>query len=251
MEMLRRSSVFAAEVFDRSPTDKELVSQAKALCRDYIHSRLNRAGIGWSKPEHGLAASGGTLGEVSGVLLWLGDELEYLRPNVYRNVARQLNITVASESIVSDAFLAVAADIFSTGVTWGKVVSLYAVAGALAVDCVRHGHPAMVHTIVDCMGEFVRKSLTSWLKRRGGWVQTSVVSYVTNLRNQSTSHSSSLTCDFLTIYPALQEENNDKFTDANWTGIRTTLQGDMSGNTANLPSITWRLKVTTGSSSLT
>lgn len=73
MEMLRRSSVFAAEVFDRSPTDKELVSQAKALCRDYIHSRLNRAGIGWSKPEHGLAASGGTLGEVSSVLLWLGE----------------------------------------------------------------------------------------------------------------------------------------------------------------------------------
>ena len=58
-----------------------------------------------------------------------------------------------------------------SGVTWGKVVSLYAVAGALAVDCVRHGHPAMVHTIVDCMGEFVRKSLTSWLKRRGGWVR--------------------------------------------------------------------------------
>ncbi|XP_056133228.1 bcl-2-related ovarian killer protein homolog A isoform X2 [Lampris incognitus] len=161
MEMLRRSSVFAAEVmevFDRSPTDKELVSQAKALCRDFIHSRLNRAGIGWHKPEHGLSASGGPLGEISSVLLWLGDELEYLRPNIYRNVARQLNITVASESVVSDALLAVAADIFST------------VAGALAVDCVRHGHPAMVHTIVDCIGEFVRKSLTSWLKRRGGWV---------------------------------------------------------------------------------
>lgn len=45
----------------------------------------------------------------------LGDELEYLRPNVYRNVARQLNITVTSENIVSDAFLAVAAEIFSTG----------------------------------------------------------------------------------------------------------------------------------------
>uniref|UniRef100_A0A8C8IPZ9 Bcl-2 Bcl-2 homology region 1-3 domain-containing protein n=1 Tax=Oncorhynchus tshawytscha TaxID=74940 RepID=A0A8C8IPZ9_ONCTS len=177
MEMLRRSSVFAAEVmevFDRSPTDKELVSQAKALCRDFIHSRLNRTGIGWSKAEHQLSASGGTLGEISSVLVWLGDELEYLRPNIYRNVARQLNITVASESVVSDAFLAVAAEIFSTeysiyGITWGKVVSLYAVAGALAVDCVRHGHPAMVHTIVDCMGEFVRKSLVSWLKRRGGW----------------------------------------------------------------------------------
>lgn len=61
-----------------------------------------------------------------------------------------------------------------SGVTWGKVVSLYAVAGALAVDCVRHGHPAMVHTIVDCMGEFVRKSLTSWLRRRGGWVRSHI-----------------------------------------------------------------------------
>lgn len=73
MEMLRRSSVFAAEVFDRSPTDKELVSQAKALCRDYIHSRLSRAGIGWSKADNGLPASGGTLKEVSSVLLWLGE----------------------------------------------------------------------------------------------------------------------------------------------------------------------------------
>uniref|UniRef100_A0A8C5WTH2 Uncharacterized protein n=1 Tax=Laticauda laticaudata TaxID=8630 RepID=A0A8C5WTH2_LATLA len=35
MEVLRRSSVFAAEVmevFDRTPTDKELVSQAKPIC---------------------------------------------------------------------------------------------------------------------------------------------------------------------------------------------------------------------------
>lgn len=73
MEMLRRSSVFAAEVmevFDRSPTDKELVSQSKMLCRDYIHSRLNKAGIGWTKSE--LGSTGGTLGEVSTVLLWLG-----------------------------------------------------------------------------------------------------------------------------------------------------------------------------------
>lgn len=57
-------------------------------------------------------------------------------------------------------------------------MSLYAVAGALAVDCVRHGHPAMVHTIVECMGEFVRKSLVSWLKRRGGWVSNKSINSV-------------------------------------------------------------------------
>ncbi|XP_052658742.1 bcl-2-related ovarian killer protein isoform X1 [Harpia harpyja] len=172
MEVLRRSSVFAAEVmevFDRSPTDKELVSQAKALCRDYINSRLIRAGVSWSKPECNAPVPGGKLAEVSTILLRLGDELEYIRPNVYRNIARQLNISLHSETVVTDAFLAVAAQIFTAGITWGKVVSLYAVAAGLAVDCVRHAQPAMVHTIVDCLGEFVRKTLVTWLKRRGGW----------------------------------------------------------------------------------
>ncbi|XP_016059096.1 PREDICTED: bcl-2-related ovarian killer protein [Miniopterus natalensis] len=98
-----------------------------------------------------------------------GDELELIRPSIYRNVARQLNISLHSETVVTDAFLAVAAQIFAAGITWGKVVSLYSVAAGLAVDCVRQAQPAMVHALVDCLGEFVRKTLVTWLRRRGGW----------------------------------------------------------------------------------
>ncbi|KAH0509322.1 Bcl-2-related ovarian killer protein [Microtus ochrogaster] len=129
MEVLRRSSVFAAEImdaFDRSPTDKELVAQAKALGREYVHARLLRAGLSWSAPERASPAPGGRLAEVCTVLLRLG-------------------------------------------ITWGKVVSLYSVAAGLAVDCVRQAQPAMVHALVDCLGEFVRKTLATWLRRRGGW----------------------------------------------------------------------------------
>lgn len=75
MEVLRKSSVFAAEVldvFDRSLTEKELVSQSKALCRDYILSRLNQNGLGWSKSELNLSPSNAALSEVSLVLLCLG-----------------------------------------------------------------------------------------------------------------------------------------------------------------------------------
>nr|XP_013012755.1 bcl-2-related ovarian killer protein [Cavia porcellus] len=97
------------------------------------------------------------------------DELEQIRPSVYRNVARQLHISLQSEPVVTDAFLAVAGHIFSAGITWGKVVSLYSVAAGLAVDCVRQAQPAMVHALVDCLGEFVRKTLATWLRRRGGW----------------------------------------------------------------------------------
>lgn len=44
-----------------------------------------------------------------------GDELEQIRPSVYRNVARQLHISLQSEPVVTDAFLAVAGHIFSAG----------------------------------------------------------------------------------------------------------------------------------------
>ncbi|XP_015990634.2 bcl-2-related ovarian killer protein isoform X2 [Rousettus aegyptiacus] len=172
MEVLRRSSVFAAEImdaFDRSPTDKELVAQAKALGREFVHARLLRAGLAWSVPARAAPTPGGRLAEVCAVLLRLGDELELIRPSLYRNVARQLNVSPHSETAVTSAFLAVAAQIFSAGVTWGKVVSLYSVAAGLAVDCVRQAQPAVVPALVDCLGEFVHKTLASWLRRRGGW----------------------------------------------------------------------------------
>lgn len=174
MDVLRRSSVFASEVldvFDRSLTEKDLVSQSKALCREYILSRLNQNGLGWSKTEINFSPPNASLAEVSLVLLCLGDELECIQPGLYRNVARQLNISVAMDNVVSDAFLGVATEIFAAGITWGKVVAMYAVAGALAVDCVRQGHPTTVHIIVDSLGQFVRKFLVSWLKRRGGWAE--------------------------------------------------------------------------------
>lgn len=49
------------------------------------------------------------------VLYLPGDELENMRPNVYRNIAKQLNISVTMEAVVSDAFLYVATEILSLG----------------------------------------------------------------------------------------------------------------------------------------
>lgn len=85
MDVLRRSSVFAAEVldvFDRSLTEKELVSQSKALCRDYILSRINQNGLGWSKSELNLSPSNAALSEVSLVLLCLGERNQHTGPTV-------------------------------------------------------------------------------------------------------------------------------------------------------------------------
>ncbi|KAL1280224.1 hypothetical protein QQF64_014824 [Cirrhinus molitorella] len=189
MNVFERSSVFAAEmmeVFDRTPTEKELVFQSKELCRDFIHSRLIREGLSWSKVESDLPEPHGALVDVSMVLLKLGDELECMRPYVYRNIAKQLNISVAVEAVVSDAFLSVATEILVMGITWGKVVAIYAVAAGLAVDCVRQGHPVVVHAIVDSLGEFVRRNLVPWLKKRGGWGD--ILKCVVNMDSRARAH---------------------------------------------------------------
>ncbi|XP_052405341.1 bcl-2-related ovarian killer protein homolog B isoform X1 [Carassius gibelio] len=186
--------------FDRTPTEKELVFQSKELCIDFIHSRIVREGLSWSKVESDLPEPHGALVDVSVVLLKLGkrtrsecelmlltgDELECMRPYVYRNIAKQLNISVAVEAVVSDAFLSVATEILVMGITWGKVVAIYAVAAGLAVDCVRQGHPVMVHTIVDSLGEFVRRNLVPWLKKRGGW--RDILKCVVNMDSRARAH---------------------------------------------------------------
>lgn len=85
MEVLRRSSVFAAEVldvFERSHSEKELVSQSKALCRDYILSRLHQNGLGWSKSEINFCPSNAALSEVTMVLLCLGKTQYLIHVNV-------------------------------------------------------------------------------------------------------------------------------------------------------------------------
>ncbi|XP_039533954.1 bcl-2-related ovarian killer protein homolog B [Pimephales promelas] len=190
MSVFERSTVtvFGAEMkmFDRTHTEKELVSQSMELCRDFIHSRIIREGFSWSKIEPDLPEPHGALIDVSVVLLKLGDELECMRPYVYCNIAKQLNICVAVEAVVSDAFLSVATEIISKGITWGKVVAIYAVAAGLAVDCVRQGHPVMVHTIVDSLGEFVRRSLVPWLRKRGGWGDISKC--VVNIDSKAQAH---------------------------------------------------------------
>ncbi|KAA0719123.1 Bcl-2-related ovarian killer protein -like protein B [Triplophysa tibetana] len=187
--MFRRSMFAASEimdVFERPATERELVLQSKELCRDFIHSRIIREGLSLSKVEPDLPEPHGALVDASMVLLKLGDEIECIRPYVYRYIAKQLNISVSVEAVVSDAFLSVATEIISMGITWGKVVAIYAVAAGLAVDCVRQGHPVMVHTIVDSLGEFVRRSLVPWLRKRGGWGDISKC--VVNMDSSARTH---------------------------------------------------------------
>lgn len=109
----------------------------------------------------------------------VGEELERMHPRVYSGVARQISRNpggeLASEETVPCLMSAVARDLFRSDITWAKVISLFAMAGGLAVDCVRQGHSDYLPRLVDGVTEVIEDELVPWINDNGGWV--SIISF--------------------------------------------------------------------------
>ncbi|GJQ65240.1 hypothetical protein Trydic_g18624, partial [Trypoxylus dichotomus] len=90
------------------------------------------------------------------------------------NVARQASLSpggvLVSDKAAATLLSAIGHDLFKSDITWGKVVSIFAVAGGLAVDCVCQGHPEYLHGLMEGMVEVLEEFLADWIAMNGGWV---------------------------------------------------------------------------------
>lgn len=104
----------------------------------------------------------------------LGDELERMHPRVYNGVARQICRNPGGEFHTPDAINlllgAVGRELFRIEITWSKVISLFAIAGGLSVDCVRQGHPEYLPKLMESVSEVIEDELVPWINENGGWV---------------------------------------------------------------------------------
>lgn len=139
----------------------------------------------------------------------MGEELERMHPKLYSNICRQVLSRSGSsagtgavtggrgcgelQSPENAAVLlsAIARELFRTDITWGKVyyfiiislffenisfhrnaqvVSLFAISGGLAVDCVRQAHPDFIPKLIDAMADVIEDELVAWISENGGWV---------------------------------------------------------------------------------
>ncbi|KAL0274203.1 UNVERIFIED_CONTAM: hypothetical protein PYX00_006682 [Menopon gallinae] len=158
---------------------QEIVTVGKSLCSQYIRSRLRRSGYlnkkcGLQRLRSAVSLSGGVLfREVFPDLLGLGVELERMHPKLYINVMRQASSLpggrITSDKEPGTVLTAVYRELLKTELTWEKLVSLYAVAGGLAVDCVRQGHYDYLISIVEAMEEILEEELAQWIHDKGGW----------------------------------------------------------------------------------
>lgn len=153
------------------------VSQGSSLCAQYIRNRLKRSGIfhrklGLKRMRSVMLLPGGAVvGEVYPELISIGAELEKMHPNLFNRVARQIGCgNFSSEQSASEAIVDVSREMIRNGeMTWSKVIALYAIAGGIAVDCVRQGKPEFLPAIQRGMTDVLEEDLAVWIQANGGW----------------------------------------------------------------------------------
>ncbi|KNC30944.1 hypothetical protein FF38_04459 [Lucilia cuprina] len=175
------SSLAAANNYQDFKLD--IINQGKCLCGQYIRARLRRAGVLNRKAIQRLRCilepSSEVVYEVFPALNSMGEELERMHPRVYTNVSRQLSRAPYGELVDSDTapmlLNLVAKELFSRNhdkerITWAKIISVFAVCGGFAIDCVRQGHYDYLQFLIDGVGDIIEDDLVQWLAERGGWL---------------------------------------------------------------------------------
>ncbi|CAH1780747.1 unnamed protein product [Owenia fusiformis] len=150
-------------------TQKEIAMQGRTICKDYIYHKLRKMGLLNKKVTLQATAKSS---DISFQIQYLGSEMEKNHPDVYKNISRQLAVTMNSEKIVRETFMQVVENIFEDGrITWGRIVSLFPLAGSFSVDCVQQSHGEFVNTVVDAVATVVENKLVGWIQQQGGWIE--------------------------------------------------------------------------------
>lgn len=148
--------------------------QSAVYCKEFIHSKLKRLGYMGGSTKNGVrgsvAARGQRVSPVCRELTLVGSELERMYPTLYKDITKQLNVTISNEQILEQVLFDVGDAVFKAGITWARVVAFFVVSSSLSVECMQQGNGIFVHSITVALTRYVQTKLVKWITQRGGWV---------------------------------------------------------------------------------
>ena len=154
-----------------SATEVKISEQAAFLCQKYIEARFTRSELCYYDPKRKNEKPFVECSEdVVRTLCEVGALLEKGYPKLYSNVLDQLNCSPVLGIIAANMFNRVSEQIISSGVSWARIIALYAFAGALAYDFTQVGEARLVRCLATWMKQFSTQRLSSWIRKNGGWV---------------------------------------------------------------------------------
>lgn len=97
-----------------------------------------------------------------------------MHPRIYNGISRQVSRTPGGELQTPEAgpilLTTISRILFKNNITWGKVISLFAISAGIAVDCVKQGHVEYLPKLIDGFGDVIEDELANWIMDNGGWI---------------------------------------------------------------------------------
>uniref|UniRef100_A0A182YU05 Bcl-2 Bcl-2 homology region 1-3 domain-containing protein n=1 Tax=Biomphalaria glabrata TaxID=6526 RepID=A0A182YU05_BIOGL len=149
------------------------VFQVCCICKDYIINKLTLRDLMSRKIGFTQTNSKNSVHIINA-----GTALEMMYPRTYSNVSRKLSMTMSSVKIVRTTLSLFLEILFEGSITWGKVVSMFTVAGLFAEECASQGHADFVQEVVHVVVDYTGSSLLPWLVQQGGWVTNFILFFL-------------------------------------------------------------------------
>ncbi|XP_062377420.1 apoptosis regulator Bcl-2a [Sardina pilchardus] len=100
------------------------------------------------------------------VLREAGDEIERMYQRDFAAMGDRLHFTPGT---AQRKFAAVAEELFSDGVNWGRIVAFFEFGGTMCVESVSRQMVPQVDLIAHWMTEYFDGPLHNWIEENGGW----------------------------------------------------------------------------------
>lgn len=141
---------------------------ADELCQGYIAHSLGRKGFSDAIPPRMAAACrSADTSRVLKRLQPLADSFEDSNPEVFRDLILRLDVTAET---AYKSFVDTSLELFDDGIKWGRIVGLYALSAAVAVECVRRNLNRFIVKVYEWLFTFITDNLLEWIVDHSGWV---------------------------------------------------------------------------------
>lgn len=144
-----------------------------AIVVHYTDERLQRDGFQWTDRPEGRRQVDGQLRpfpdaspEIHATMRRVTTEFEQRFAEAFQELGGQLEIDRES---AYQTFQGILGATFQDGVSWGRIVALMCLSGALAAKCVALRMPELVNDVVEWTVSYVENHLNEWISDHGGW----------------------------------------------------------------------------------
>ncbi|XP_013781657.1 apoptosis regulator Bcl-2-like [Limulus polyphemus] len=168
----------------RSTSNSESENDVYYLAADYLKFHLSRKGLECSLcPDSDRLTM--RIGEkVRMKIRSLGEDMDKQFCEQFAEIRSKLDIT---QSSLQTAFFGVINELFSEGIKWSNIITLFVFSGEMAVNCIEKGWHHHVNNIAWWLTTYICDNLLGWVDDHGGW--DGLVEYAENREEQKSDSS--------------------------------------------------------------